>query len=1226
MTITKEVAQFRATLCPSLTPNGSGASCCRLGLLAHKTKKDDTSFNAHFTIEDYKSQDDLAGCVKAELGNLKLKEAKAIISDGSLRQVSSGEPLVVCSPFIVSLFVAIAPLKSDSMALTPCQPAVHLRPASLSQDLLTPATMQKTYIEHIASGGDKDLFRQPLETIIYSTDPEVGAAVSPVEILNVCQFRQIPKGSLANHVKLAHVQDAFHLLVAQKQKIPHFLPTHLRDQDAVPIVLFFTLLAALHQKYDGLKSDADWLALLSALTGLPQPQQDLSVSSTADLHYITRVLFAEKVRCKIAIAKGLRRFLLTYHISQFEQPPETLQDILKPRLLCVSDTGIFSDPCPLTVTATAAGPHTPAAVGTPTTFEEMMAEDRSRRMKEAWVEKERRRPSSLQDFLLEWLADLQKNYTTGLLTSSKQLSESLKKAEQTRIFREARVVATTLLLEVYETRRNVQVTQMVHDYEVDYKKLNPDSPDQWKAKLKQSLSEDAKTKKMISKQIKAGPLNVFVSILTQLVFIVDGPDGCPQLENVDLLFKVVHQNGYGEQKPLSSEKVSPLSPAHMRSSSFLSHILVSPLPMKFDPLLCQHNLKRRWQENIFESREVIVSLISNQIKKGNKGLPENVIRPRATTLVLRLVARFGTHGVLVPENCRTNMPSFCSLVFDETKVGVVHAYCKVITQYVCFLLEEQEQPTEENPLWLPRSLLVWVNDATDKSKNPLVLMPTITLAKASINQFEDKSMCVSELLVSILENPDDSLSSLKQSIEDHCHQHLQLQQHNKEEKKQKKPGKGPLAARSKYIDDQAGILTPKTEHSSDDSQSVVSGQDLNGGIPWAHSDLDIPSSITNRKLDYDESPELKKGINQDGSAATAGAPTMQNRLQAQSEPQLSPPVHKFLMAQLSLNHGALPNALVDVVETGVNFMAQQRFANYDSILRSYNEPAGQAKRRKLNVEYMGHMYHLIEKLMTLHAQDLERLFFDSAEDNLDWSKATGGILNLVEKPRLVRGVQDFICIGNEMLGRPGQPTGSSVGQKQDAKKKPADGPTKPTANGSSSSNKEVRGSPMSSPPTGSTVGQSQATSSSSASKHHNDGSDHKSPKAATSSSSTSKVIDLESTPAKPAAQCRNISPVIRSPQLPSKITSPPLPKSTTNLGMASMSKGSNDLESTSAKPAGQGPNRSPRTPSKSTSPLLPKSANKLGMASPSGQTPVMSPHYRQKLPKPPSQSGKGNDR
>jgi hypothetical protein len=544
MTMT-EVARSRASHCPSLTTNGSDALFCRLGLVAHKTDGDDTSFNADFTVEGYQSLPlpNLAICVKEVIRNLKLKEETAIISED------------VCSPFLLSLFVALAPLKSDSIALTPCQPAVHLRPAFLSQDLLTPEIEHKTYIEHIAGGGDKDLFRQPIETIIYSTDPEFGVAISPVEILDRCKFRQIPKGSLANHIKLDHVKDAFQLLVTDgsEQEISQFLPTHLEDQTDVPIVYFFALLAALHQKYNGLKSDDDWLAMLSALSGKAQPQQELSVSSTADLHYITRVLFAEKVRCKIAIAKGLRRFLLTYHISQSENPPETLQHILNPRRLLVSDTGIFSDPCPLSVTATACGTPTRTA-GKNATFEQMIAEDRSKRMKEAWVEKERRRPSSLQDYLLDWLAEVQ--HSPGLLTSSKQLTVSASKKDQTEIFKAPRVAATTVIFEVYEARSNVQVTEMVCEYEKEYKKLNPSSPDEWKDKLKQSLSEATGTIKMLTKT-KAGSLNLLVSILTQFVFVVDGPDGCQQLENVDLLFQVVHQNGRSKQKPLSSEKVSP---------------------------------------------------------------------------------------------------------------------------------------------------------------------------------------------------------------------------------------------------------------------------------------------------------------------------------------------------------------------------------------------------------------------------------------------------------------------------------------------------------------------------------------------------------------------------------------------------------------------------------------------------------------------------------------------
>ena len=484
------------------------------------------------------------------------------------------------------------------------------------------------------------------------------------------------------------------------------------------------------------------------------------------------------------------------------------------------------------------------------------------------------------------------------------------------------------------------------------------------------------------------------------------------------------------------------------SASTHSHIFgFLPSYMKFDPLLCKDNLKRRWQEIIFESREAIVKLISTQIKKGNKGLVENVIRPRATTLVLRLVAHFGTHCVSVPDHCRTEMPSFCSLVFDNSNVGVVHAYCKVITEYVCFLLEEQKGPTKESTLWLPRSLMVWVNDATDKTKNSVRLMPTITLAKPSINQSEDQSMCVSELLVSILENPDDSLSSIKQSIEDHCHQFLQLQQQNEEEKKQKKQGKGSLA--QQFFDSQAHEgSTSKTENTDDISVGSVEAPSRVLDSEGANA-LPAALSPVNKQLKYEVnevkgslSPESKGGMGQHCPAATGRAPSMHDGLQLGSAAQLSPSMHTFLMRQLSLNHGALPNALVNVVETGVQFMAEQRFGNDDpSLLRSFNEPERQAKRRKINVEHMGHIYVLIEKLMTLHAEELDRQF--QSEERIDWKNATGDIINVVVEPRSVYSPSELICIGNQLLGTAHKPTFSSAGQKQEGEQSITDKHAKP---------------------------------------------------------------------------------------------------------------------------------------------------------------------------------------
>jgi hypothetical protein len=549
-----KIAQIRASLCPGLTPKGlDDPNFSRLGLLAHQRENDDASSFNGFNMKKYTfpSEKELVNHVIEGLGSLKLNEETSPDVNGKFYHVTPGKQLNLCSPFLLSLFVALGPLESDSVALTPCQPTVHLRPASLPQDLLTPEVNEQTYIKHISDGGDKDVFCQPLETIIYSTNnSNFGAAISPVESLDRCQFRRIVNESLANHIKLDDVKDAFHLLVADKGEIAQFIPKHLEDDNDLPIVLFFALLAGLHKKYNGLQSDNDWLALLSALSDLPEPQHGLSVSSTADLHYITRVLFAEKVRCKIAIAKGLRRFLLTYHISHSEFPPETLTHILNPRLLPVSETGIFSDPCPLSVTAT---------TGHPSIFEQLIAEHRSKRMKEASAETVRRRSSSLQDFFLQWLAELRNDHSNGLLTSSKQLCESSTKVQQKKLFQDPRIAATTVLLKVFQETGNVQVAQMVKDYQESFNVLNPNSPGDWEDTLKQSLSQDTAAKKMIAKT-KAGSLNLFTSILTQIVFIDETADGRQELENVDLLFQVVLQNGRGKKKPMSSEKVRPPPP------------------------------------------------------------------------------------------------------------------------------------------------------------------------------------------------------------------------------------------------------------------------------------------------------------------------------------------------------------------------------------------------------------------------------------------------------------------------------------------------------------------------------------------------------------------------------------------------------------------------------------------------------------------------------------------
>jgi hypothetical protein len=346
-------------------------------------------------------------------------------------------------------------------------------------------------------------------------------------------------------MKLEHNKDAFHLLVADKDTIPQFLPEHLEARSDVPVVLFSALLAPLHKKHEGLKADNDWLAMLSVLSAQDQPQLTLEVSSAADLHHTTRTLFAEKVRCKVAIAKGLRRILLTCHISLFEHPPEKLEHLVLPNRLLVSDPSTFLQPCLLSVTSSV--PTEEKA-----TFQQRIDQDRSKRMEETWVAQGRTKHSSLQDFFLEWLANLRKQ--DSLL--QKKLRENLTKAAQMSAFKAPHQSATTLLLKACETRENVQVAQMVDAHKADFNKSHPDSScDEWKTVLSKSLREDSSTKKMTAKTTKAGPLNTFLAIPTQIIIVNDAHDGSQLLENDDRLFQVVRRNGRRSNQQ-KHEKVS----------------------------------------------------------------------------------------------------------------------------------------------------------------------------------------------------------------------------------------------------------------------------------------------------------------------------------------------------------------------------------------------------------------------------------------------------------------------------------------------------------------------------------------------------------------------------------------------------------------------------------------------------------------------------------------------
>jgi hypothetical protein len=441
----------------------------------------------------------------------------------------------------------------------------------------------------------------------------------------------------------------------------------------------------------------------------------------------------------------------------------------------------------------------------------------------------------------------------------------------------------------------------------------------------------------------------------------------------------------------------------------------------------------RWQTIIFQSREAIVNSISTLIENRNKGLVENVIRPRATTLVLRLVAHFGTNCVSVPANCRSTMPSFCALVFDNTKEGVVHAYCKFIAEYVRSLLEEHKGLTEKNIPWLPLSLQDWVKDSQDQTKKSLGLMPQLTLAKCGINESENQSMCVSKLLVFILEHPrHESPTFLKTSVERHSQQILQTQQQEKERKRkqkiqEKKPDSGTnpsyidIEAKGDHSDSevsQGGNISPlldESEEEDDKASRIIKPCEnpasplVNDSQPVANCCAGAPASDetpTNRVLLY-SAQKPKHGL----------TPQSNDMLQLGSEGNLGPNMHKFLTEQLSLNHGALPNALVNMVETSVQYMAKQRFKNCDnSLLESFNTPCLQTKRRKLNAELVGNVYVALAQVLTLHAQDLDEHHHTPAA--IDWEATTGydGDRNVIQGPRKAYHPTELQIIGKELLG------------------------------------------------------------------------------------------------------------------------------------------------------------------------------------------------------------------
>jgi hypothetical protein len=557
----EKVQKRRLSLCPSLIPSGS---TCGKGLLTHKKEDGKDNIETAFRLGNHKNptMTEIKTHVKDTISNLDLEPSK----DNANSCDTSKAELKVCSPFILSLFVALAPLNGGvlkSWGFTPCQPQVHSRLGLLSEDLLTPMTNNiTTYIEHMAAGGDEEggVFSKPIETMLYSMDPNGGAPIYPMEILESTQYRKAAIGG-AKNILLDHLEDAFKLLVDDAGRLTDYLPVNLHDKMDEPVIWFLALVAGIQKKYNGLGSNQDWLSMLSSLSKHKDPEAYLSISSVADLHFTTRVAFAEKVLCKIAITKGLRKTLLTYHISHHELPPETLEQILNPSHLKVVESTIFSDPCPIRVTATK---------GTEAAFEKRLGEERAKQMKEAWDQTQEHRPSTVQDFLLECITDMcSKGKEVDFLTSAKELCDGLGKKDQVNLHRMMRDRAATLVLKVHAGQRNIHLTQIVEQYRINWDKTNTAEPEtgsepgDWRQTLVESLCTGKNTLKMTSAREfrwKGGStLNLLLAILTQSVFLVETTDGGQRLENDELLFQIIRQNGRGKHHHVENKIVSPPS-------------------------------------------------------------------------------------------------------------------------------------------------------------------------------------------------------------------------------------------------------------------------------------------------------------------------------------------------------------------------------------------------------------------------------------------------------------------------------------------------------------------------------------------------------------------------------------------------------------------------------------------------------------------------------------------
>lgn len=426
-----------------------------------------------------------------------------------------------------------------------------------------------------------------------------------------------------------------------------------------------------------------------------------------------------------------------------------------------------------------------------------------------------------------------------------------------------------------------------------------------------------------------------------------------------------------------------------------------------------------WQAWIYEPREILVQTVANATwvslpegnKRWNRGYIEGLIRPRIATLVLSLVAHFGTEKVSEEsvENCRSSMPYFCAIIFNTKGQGVIQAYCNIISGYVCSLLEGIEpHPVRDNrlpPLWLPKSLQDWVNDAKDVTQKTLRLMPMITLVTSGHNMTNIKSVTLSDLLVAILENPDPSCP-VQTSLEEHCSGRCKVAEEERQMKKQKKEKK----AEEKQQQQQPIVEKVDTPNEPD-------SEDECGGT--AEETPTLKENMGN--VDYgnrgEESAAWGNEITPATNEAKDNGKTTLKDLCERRRPQKGQPLmalhadnRQSIWNDFAHNKAILPRKLVEVLSNSVQHMAKRHYVLEADLATFNSDVEGHAARKRINDEMIGEIYTVITKYAERHARD-----FPAVVNGTNWTTVTGGGNFLVRTEDDVSAPDSMESVGRKIL-------------------------------------------------------------------------------------------------------------------------------------------------------------------------------------------------------------------